>query len=189
MPTAATSRILWPGVSARRLAHVPPADAEPSDAVDIEPLMVASRTINAAIVKSLATVDGHLTVPQLRVLVILTRTERASLSEVARDLGVNPSNASRTCEQLVRRGLLDRAEDPADRRRLALALAPAGLELVREVMRRRRELLQLVVDAMPRADQQALMSALEAFNRASEEVDGFSSLKPGTTSRPDLWLG
>lgn len=161
---------------------------DPAVVVDIEPLMAASRTINAVIVKSLASVDGALSVPQLRVMVILTRTSRASLSEVARDLGVNPSNASRTCDQLVKRGLVDRQDDPGDRRRLLLSLSAAGRSLVDRVMEQRRELLEVIVAAMPGTDQRALMSALDSFNEATERVDGFSSLKPGPSHGRDLWL-
>ena len=138
--------------------------------VDIEPLMVASRTINAVIIKALAQADDLLTVPQLRVLVALTRTEFASLSAVASDIGVNPSNTSRTCDQLVRRGLITRAEDPRDRRRLLLALSPAGRELFDRVMAQRRELLNVIVGAMRPRDQRSLMTALAAFNDANERV-------------------
>jgi DNA-binding MarR family transcriptional regulator len=140
--------------------------------VDMEPLMVASRTINAIIVRALAQVDEVLTVPQLRVLVVLTRTEYASLSAVAGEIGVNPSNTSRTCEQLVQRGLITRAEDPRDRRRLLLALSPAGRELLDQVMTQRREMLDVIVGAMRPRDQRSLMGALAAFNDASERTGG-----------------
>jgi len=135
--------------------------------------MAASRTINAVIVKSLAIVDADLTVPQLRVMVILSRTPNASLTQVAEDLGVNPSNASRTCDQLVRRGLVEREEDPADRRRLLLTPSPTGRRLLRQVMRRRQKLLGQIVAEMTPADQQTLMTALVAFNAATARTDGW----------------
>ncbi len=156
--------------------------------VDLDPLLEATRTINAIIVRSLATADEELTVPQLRVLVILTGLRGASLSEVADDLGVNPSNASRTCDQLVRRGLVDRAADPTDRRRLALTLAPDGRRLLQQVMERRRELLAVVVGAMTPEAQGELLAAMSSFNAAAAAT-GQSAAWPRTRQRHTPWLG
>ena len=136
--------------------------------MDIAPLMAASRIINAVIVRSLAAVDASVSVPQLRVLVILSLHDHLNLSGVADRLGVNASNASRTCDQLVKRGLVDRQEDPHDRRNLSLALARAGHRLLDDVMERRAEILSGVVVAMAPEDQRALMAALERFNVAAE---------------------
>lgn len=130
--------------------------------------MAATRTINAITITALAQVDDLLTVPQVRLMVALTRNESASLSAVAHEVGVNPSNTSRTCEQLVKRGLVIRAEDPRDRRRLLLSLSPVGRELLGRVMTHRRELLDVIVAAMHPRDQRQLMTALAAFNAANE---------------------
>lgn len=154
----------------------------------MDPLMVASRTMNAVIVKSLATVDAELTVPQLRVMVILSRTHSASLSQVAEDLGVNPSNASRTCDQLVRRGLVDREEDPDDRRRLSLTPSVAGRRLLRQVMRRRQQLLEEIVGAMSLRDQRLLMTALETFNAATEKTGSWEGTAAGGGDRLARWV-
>lgn len=136
--------------------------------LDIEPLVRASQVIAGAVVRSLATVDSSVTVPQLRVLVMLSVHGSMNLSAVAERLGVNASNASRTCERLVGAGLVDRREDSQDRRQIALRLAPSGRRLVRKVMRRREELLATVVQEMPAAGRDALMSGLAAFNAAAD---------------------
>ena len=145
-------------------------DSEGGVRVDIEPLMTASRTLNAVVVRSLAAVDERVTVPQLRVLVILSDAGRSNLSGVAEHLGVNPSNASRTCDQLVKRALIDRVEDANDRRQVSLSLAPVGRELLSEVMHRRRALLEEMVGAMPSSAQSGLIRAVESFNVAAEQV-------------------
>ena len=157
--------------------------------VDVEPLMVASRTINAVIVKSLAAVDADLTVPQLRVMVILSRTASASLSEVAEQIGISPSNASRTCDQLVRRGLVVRTEDQDDRRRLSLAPSAAGRRMLRQVMRRRQNLLERIVGAMPEKEQRALMTALDAFNLAAEQTGAAEGADDRGAERHARWVG
>lgn len=144
-----------------------PAPAEPT-AVDVDPLMAAALTINAAVVRSLASVDASVSVAQLRVLVLLAAEKRLNLSSIARRLGVNPSNASRTCDRLVKAELIHRTEDPADRRHIALSLAPEGEKLLDVVMQRRRAILAEVVAGMAHADQHQLMALLERFNAAAE---------------------
>jgi DNA-binding MarR family transcriptional regulator len=156
--------------------------------VDVEPLMAASRVINAIIVKSLAAVDADLTVRQLRVLVILTGNAGASLSEVAEDLGVNPSNASRACEQLVRRGLVTREQHRDDRRRVVLDLSAQGRRMVEQVMDRRRRQLDVVVASMPAGQQRALMAAMESFTTAAKET-GVAHRRTDGTDQPAPWLG
>ena len=142
--------------------------------VDLEPLLVATRTINAVIVRSLAAVDASLSMPQLRVMVILSHHEQASLS--ATDLGVDPSSASRTCEQLVQRELVEREPAAQDRRRLSLRLSSSGRRLLRRVMSRRAKLLAEIVEAMSEVDQQAFMAAMDTFNVASIGLRNAASL-------------
>jgi DNA-binding MarR family transcriptional regulator len=127
--------------------------------------------------------------PQLRALVVLSTGGASNLSGVAESLGVNPSNASRTCEQLVRRGLVDREVDPQDRRHVSLALSTAGRRLVQSVMQHRQQILEVVVGAMPSDDQHALMSALESFNAAAEAVGGPGPTSPESHRQMLRWLG
>ena len=128
--------------------------------------------MNAIVVQSLASVDERVSVPQLRVLVILSASEPLNLAAVANELGVSPSNASRTCDQLVRRRLVLRREDTNDRRNLSLALAPEGRQLLANVMQRREELLAQVVSRLSPDDQGSLMSAIEVFNEAAASLSG-----------------
>ena len=139
----------------------------PGRTVDLDPLLDATRTINAIIVRSLATADEELTVPQLRVLVILTALRGASLSEVADDLGVNPSNASRTCDQRVRRGLVGPGRGPHGPASTGPDPRPRGTQFLQRVIERRRELLAVVVGAMTPEAQGELLAAMVSFNAAA----------------------
>ena len=51
--------------------------------------------------QSLAEAEVSITVPQLRVLVTVSRNGPLNLNAVAAMLGVHPSNATRTCQRLV----------------------------------------------------------------------------------------
>ena len=83
---------------------------------DVEATMLAARALVAISAQSVAAVDDVLTAPQLRVLVMFASRGPLKLGAVARGLGVHSSNATRACERLVSSGLLDRSDDPADRR-------------------------------------------------------------------------
>src|ERR687885_28212 len=96
----------------------------------VEALMATTKVITAAVAHSLAVVDAQVSMPQLRVLVMLGAHGPMNLSSVADGLGVNASNASRTCDQLVGLGLLDRREDERDRRHLVLSMTTAGERLL-----------------------------------------------------------
>jgi DNA-binding MarR family transcriptional regulator len=148
----------------------PPPTSRPRSSTDLDPLMQASRTITAAVVRSLAAVEAAISVTQLRVLVMVGAQGPLTVGAVAAALDVNASNASRTCERLVRAGLLHRREAEHDRRQVALTLTTQGRALVERVMERRRQQLAAVVDGMPAEDREALMRALEAFNAAAEKV-------------------
>ncbi len=131
--------------------------------------MATSRLMTAVVARTLVDIKDAVSVPQLRVLVMLSYRAPLNLTTIAHGLGVNASNASRTCEQLVVSGLLAREEDPVDRRHLALALTTAGLRLVGTLMQSRRLILDEAVRRMPPVEQRRLVRALTAFLTAAED--------------------
>jgi len=70
-----------------------------------------------------------LSMPQFRALAFTYRNPGGSLSAVAEHLGVTLPTASAITDRLVRHGLLARATDPKERRRITLTLTPEGLAL------------------------------------------------------------
>jgi DNA-binding MarR family transcriptional regulator len=67
-----------------------------------------------------------LSIPQLRSLAFLNRSPGASLSDLADHLGVTCATASATVERLVQRNLVQRIDDPQERRRVILNLTEEG---------------------------------------------------------------
>lgn len=105
--------------------------------------------------------------PQLRVLMLIETSGPQSLTDVAAELAVHPSNATRTCDKLVRSGYITRAEDPEDRRYARLELTEAGRELVEHVLRERRLAMAAVFSALSESDQSAVARALRIFAEAA----------------------
>jgi DNA-binding MarR family transcriptional regulator len=137
---------------------------------DVEATMLAARALVGISAQSLAEVDDAVTPPQLRVLVMIASRGPLNLGAVARGLGVHPSNATRACDRLVAAGLLDRRDDPADRRNLYLQLTEPGRTLVDEVMDRRRHAIAAVLDRMPALQRTALVPVLVTFAAAAGEM-------------------
>jgi DNA-binding MarR family transcriptional regulator len=129
----------------------------------------ASRAIVGIATSSVAELDDGLTVPQLRVLVMVHTRGPLNLSAVAAALEVNPSNASRTCDRLIRAGLLDRRDSPEDRRNLTLTLTVAGRNLVDKLTRQRRNAIERVLRKMEAADREQPAEALDKFATAAGE--------------------
>lgn len=131
--------------------------------------MRASRALVGIAAASIGEADGIVTVPQLRVLVIVATRGPQNLAAVAAALQVNPSNASRTCERLIQAGLLHRSESPADRRHIRLTLTVPGKELVDRVTAHRRTAIGRVLRRMPVNERDQLAAALNAFAAAAGE--------------------
>lgn len=143
----------------------------------VDAVVRASRALVGIAAASMAGIDDVVTVPQFRVLVMIDTRGPMNLAAVAAELDVNPSNASRTCDRLIKAGLLDRRASEVDRRNIALTLTPAGRRLVDKVTRRRRAAIARVLRKMDAADRAALADALTAFGEAAgEPVDHASVL-------------
>jgi DNA-binding MarR family transcriptional regulator len=155
---------------------------------DTEILLRASKVISAAVAHSLASVEEKVSVPGLRVLVMVRSGGALNLSSVAESLGVNASSASRTCERLVNSGLLDRRESVYDRRHVSLTLTDEGNRFVDEVMEERRAVLARVMQEMPPRSQRSLIIGLKAFVSAAESLS--SNPPPGDGIGAILrWVG
>lgn len=135
----------------------------------LDAVMRASRVLVGIVARSLAELDGIVSVPQFRTLVLLAGSGQMNLKEVADQLAVHPSNATRVVDKLVTSGLVTRKEAARDRRYVSLDLTAEGHRLVDQVMTHRRDALRQVLATMTPAQQRALTTTLEAFADAAGE--------------------
>jgi DNA-binding MarR family transcriptional regulator len=91
-----------------------------------------------------------LTMAQAKLLYVVTAAGELSMSEIAQRLGVTISTASGAVDHLVSVGLLNRVDDPANRRQVRVSVTPFGretLEHLRELnTRQMRALLDTIGD-------------------------------------------
>ncbi|ORW05490.1 MarR family transcriptional regulator [Mycobacterium kubicae] len=151
----------------------------------IDAVLRATRAMVGIAAASIAEVDDTVTVPQLRVLVMVDTRGPLNLAGVAAGLGVNPSNASRICDRLIKAGLLNRQEAADDRRNITLTLSAAGRQLVDKVIEHRRTAIIRVLGDMEPEDREALKTALDRFATAAGEpmaADAATMIWPGQPS-------
>lgn len=146
-----------------------PKQARPSLA-EIDAVLLATRVLVAVSAQSVANVDDHVTLPQLRVLGMIASRGPRNLSSVAQALGVHPSNATRTCDKLVEAGLIHRSDNPANRRNLTLRLTEPGRQLIETMTEHRRAVIANVLGRMPANHRSELIPALRAFAEAAGEI-------------------
>jgi DNA-binding MarR family transcriptional regulator len=72
------------------------------------------------------------TLPQVKLLLMVARTNAGTISEVAAFLGVSNAAASKAVDRLVRRGLLQRREKESDRRAVCLLLTEEGRRVLQQ---------------------------------------------------------
>lgn len=133
-------------------------------------LVTASRALVAIAAKSLAQVEDQVTLPQYRALVVLASRGRLRPVDLADVLDVSPSTATRMCDRLVRKELVERVHSDRDRREVELRLSADGRALVSEVTNRRRREVRRVLSRMQAEQQAKLIEALQAFNSAAGEA-------------------
>ncbi|MFG1930639.1 MarR family transcriptional regulator [Mycobacterium sp. NPDC048908] len=135
----------------------------------VEAVMAASRALVGMAAASVAEVDDIVTVPQLRVLMMIATRGPMNLGSVATALGVSAPNASRICDRVLKAGLLHRSEDPADRRNITLTLTDEGHALIDRVAQHRRAAIKRVLRKMSARDRETLAHVLDVFAEAAGE--------------------
>lgn len=121
-----------------------------------------------------------LSVPQIKLLLLLTQTEALTVGQIGERMGVGQSAASHVVERLVRAGLAERREDPADRRRAIVRLSRQGRALAGNLLDG-TEFLRGWLAALTPPQLDALDEGLDALlqvarrNAAPEQADAAST--------------
>src|ERR1700685_1359075 len=105
-------------------AAAPPTAPDRQDLIDA---LVRTSFVTMAVLNKVGA-EHDLSLTQLRVLAIL-RDRRVKMSELADYLGLDKSTISGLVDRAEKRGLLQRAPNPADGRAVDVFLSPAGTEL------------------------------------------------------------
>jgi DNA-binding MarR family transcriptional regulator len=140
----------------------------------MEPEALASdlRVVIGQLVRRLRAERRDLTLAQMTVLGRLDRVGPCGVSDLAAGERVRPQSMASTVAALLAAGLVSRTPDPGDRRRVLIALTPAGREAL-AVDRRRREgwLADAIRGDLSPKEQRALADAAVLLARIAESGD------------------
>ncbi|MEJ3749195.1 MarR family transcriptional regulator [Actinomycetes bacterium KLBMP 9797] len=150
-------------------AELTPAATTQAAAV-ADALLATSRVLVALAASSIVHVDAEVTLVQFRGLVVLASRGPQRTVDLAVELEVAPSTATRMCDRLVRRDLVRRYRRMEDRRATWVGLTERGRDLVGQVMHHRQAAIGELVRATPVADPEILVAALDAFVRTAGET-------------------
>ena len=139
----------------------------PSAREFVDTVLAASQMMVAVAARSLDAGAAEVTLPQFRVLVVLSVRGAQRPGDLATDLVVEPSTATRMCDRLVRKDLIARRHSTQDRRTVVVELTDSGQTLVNTVMARRRREFERLAATVPADQHQAVITALGVLLDAS----------------------
>jgi DNA-binding MarR family transcriptional regulator len=120
------------------------------------------RNCTADLLKAVGTLE--LTISQTKLLHFLNETgPELSLGEAADQLQVSLAAASRLVDDLVRRGMVERHEDPADRRMKRVRLTESGRAAIHRMNSARLSGLEEFVSTLTERERAKLADALAAL--------------------------
>lgn len=109
--------------------------------------------------------------PQISTLMRISKQGVCGVSNIGEYLGVTNAAASQMINKLVENGLLERSEDPDDRRNRLIALTPAGEALVHDFVNARYGWLEGLSDQLSQDRQEAIIGALQHLNAAATRLE------------------
>ena len=116
--------------------------------------------------------EFELSFSQMKALHHLHGEDHVSVKALGESLGLSLAAMSRAAEELVQRGLVDRTEDPVDRRIKRLRLTDKGRELVLKMRELRMAGFEQFVATLSDKERAQLAKALEPI-LARDEVVAF----------------
>jgi DNA-binding MarR family transcriptional regulator len=131
---------------------------EIADAVDA--LQEATRMLAGVALRSLGTLEGAVSLPQLRVLAVLADLGPVRSARVAASLGLEPSTVTRLADRLVAAGHVTRDTDPSNRSAVILQLTGSGQRIVADVAAWRRRELRRILLCLEPGDRVTLAASL-----------------------------
>ena len=108
---------------------------------------------------------------QISVLMRLFHGKNSGVSEIGDQLGVSNAAASQAVDRLVQMGLIERTEDPDDRRAKRLALTQKGCELMEKGIEARGKWIEGLTDALTPEQQALITSALHLLTEAARKIE------------------
>ena len=112
---------------------------------------------------------SQLTMPQLKILMLLHRLGDTSGRELAGLMGVSLATMSGMVDRLVAHNLVTRAEDPHDRRVRRITLSTTGAQMIADIITAGTEKQDRLLRRLTDAELQTVADAMRAMVRVASE--------------------
>ncbi len=109
--------------------------------------------------------------PQFFLLMHLYRHEGCGISDLGAHMEITNAAASQLVDKLVQAGLLEREEDPNDRRARRVTLSPKGNRLIEQGLEERYRWVEGLETALTEAEKEKVNQALALMVRAVEGIN------------------
>lgn len=142
-----------------------PASTTPSQAPEI---VASLRRVLARIggESSAVWMDLNITMPQMKVLMLLRESGTLRVGVLARHLNVSTPTITGIVDRLVREDLVKREDDPSDRRVVLNSLTEKGQGVIERLAHRSDAELQRMVGSLSAEEQTEIAQSLKRLNEA-----------------------
>jgi len=115
--------------------------------------------------------EQNLSMSQIGALMNIRRHRGCNVSDIGDELGITSAAASQMLERLVQQELIERTEDPNDRRAKQIALTDKGYQLLHESFRARYAWLGELAGSFTPDEQALIQTALHLLLGKMQQVD------------------
>ena len=131
-----------------------------------------ARKVQRAILNE-ALCDEDLAVLEWQLLFSVARFGTCHLAHITARTSIDPAHGSRAITALERKGLIERHEDPENRRRKLISLTPAGKTKFERIWPRARDVMKQVTDQLEHGAFRDLKNLLRLANTAADKLSQF----------------
>ena len=122
-----------------------------------------------------AFLDVDVTMPQAKMLYLVSLYPGMSMSAIAARLGVGPPAVSGLVDRLVTLGYVERREDPGDRRQQLVTITTTGAMALDRMRELQTGLMRRLLKGLDAGELEALRVSLAALDREVRHLDDTSS--------------
>jgi DNA-binding MarR family transcriptional regulator len=152
--------------------------SDSDDSGDVAALELLTRAMVGLTMRSVDVLGGEVSLPQFRLLLVLSGLGRVASSRLATEMGIGASSVTRLADKLEAAGLLTRGADPRSRSVVTLEATAAGVQLVARVVVRRQELLEEVLGQMTAGERAEVARVARRFADLAGDTAGAAAASP-----------
>ena len=109
--------------------------------------------------------------PQFFLLMQVHRREHCGISDLSENLEITNAATSQLVDKLVQAGLLERTEDPHDRRAKQVSLSPAGEAFIEKAIAERSRWVDGLATVLNTDERSKAAEALEILSAAAQKLE------------------